>query len=79
MSNPDAAGSIQGLHLIVSDLGAARGILLEQGVEASELFHFDQGQQVPGPDPQRADYGTFCSFADPDGTGWLVQEVRSAK
>jgi len=76
MANRDAAGSVQGLHLVVPDIDAARAFLLSRGVDVSELFHFDDGRQVTGPDPGRADYGTFCSFADPDGTGWLVQEVH---
>jgi catechol 2,3-dioxygenase-like lactoylglutathione lyase family enzyme len=75
MKNPEAAGSLQGLHLVVSDIDAARTSLDERGVTTSELFHFEDGTQVAGPDPLRADYGTFFSFSDPDGTGWLVQEV----
>lgn len=75
MANPAAAGTVQGLHLVVSDIDAARAELTAGGVETSELFHFDAGSQVPGPDPQRQDYGTFMSFTDPDGNGWLVQEV----
>jgi catechol 2,3-dioxygenase-like lactoylglutathione lyase family enzyme len=75
MKNPEAAGSVQGLHLIVSDIDAARTFLVEQAVEASELFHFEDGRQVNGPDPQRRDYESFLSFQDPDGTGWMVQEV----
>ena len=76
MSNTDgAAGSVQGLHLAVSDIDAARAELVERGVDASELFHFDSAGQVPGPDPDRKSYATFLSFSDPDGNGWLVQEV----
>jgi predicted enzyme related to lactoylglutathione lyase len=75
MRNDDAPGSLQGLHLIVSDIDAARVELVGRGVEASEIFHFEAGGQVPGPDPARADYGSFLSFADPDGNAWLVQEV----
>jgi hypothetical protein len=44
----------------------------------SEVFHFDEGGQTDGPDPERRDYGSFLSFADPDGNGWLVQEVGRA-
>ena len=77
MKNPDAAGTVQGLHLVVSDIDAARSELVGRGVAASELFHFAEGGPVPGPEPERADYGTFFSFGDPDGNGWLVQEVRS--
>lgn len=76
MQNTSAAGSVQGLHLMVSDIEAARAELRDRGMNASEIFHFEEGSQVPGPDPQRRDYGSFFSFSDPDGTGWLVQEVR---
>jgi len=59
----------------VSDVDAARAELVERGTDASEIFHFDARGQQPGPDPQRADFGSFLSFSDPDGTGWMVQEV----
>lgn len=73
----EAAGTIHGLHLVVRDLDAAKSQLQDAGVACSEVFHFDAGVQTEGPDPQRADYGTFLSFSDPDGNGWLVQEVPS--
>jgi catechol 2,3-dioxygenase-like lactoylglutathione lyase family enzyme len=76
MRNPEAAGSLQGLHLVVADIDEARAELARRGAGPSEIFHFAEGGQLPGPDPQRASYGSFLSFADPDGTGWLVQEVR---
>jgi predicted enzyme related to lactoylglutathione lyase len=79
MHNPGAAGSVQGLHLIVDDIDAARSVLLERGAAPSELFHFEDGQQVTGADPERRDYNTFLSFSDPDGTGWMVQEVGRAQ
>lgn len=78
MRNDEAAGSVQGLHLVVSDVPSARRQLQEAGVETSDLFHFEEGRQQPGPDPERRDYNTFFSFRDPDGTGWLVQEVMTA-
>ncbi|HLN04868.1 MAG TPA: VOC family protein [Acidimicrobiales bacterium] len=78
MANPDAAGSAQGLHLVISDIDAARAELVERGTAVSEIFHFESGSQVAGPDPQRGDYNSFLSFSDPDGNGWLVQEVRRA-
>jgi predicted enzyme related to lactoylglutathione lyase len=78
MKNVDAPGSLQGLHLVVSDIDAARADLVSRGTDVSELFHFETGGQVAGPDPGRADYGTFLSFNDPDGNGWLVQEVGRA-
>jgi catechol 2,3-dioxygenase-like lactoylglutathione lyase family enzyme len=79
MRNPDAAGSVQGLHLIVTDIDAARAELAGRGTDVSEAFHFGAGGQLPGPDPQRANYNSFLSFSDPDGNGWLVQEVKAGE
>jgi hypothetical protein len=79
MKNAKAAGSVQGLHLVVSDIDAARTELAERGVDPSELFHFEDGKQMPGPDPGHGDYNTFLSFGDPDGNGWMVQEVGRTK
>ena len=73
----DAAGTVQGLHLVVRDIEAARSELLERGVPVSEPFHFGAQGQTPGMHPERSDYGTFLSLQDPDGNGWLVQEVSS--
>ena len=78
MRNTNAAGSVQGLHLVVSDIDAARGELAGRGTDVGEIFHFESGSQVPGPDPQRSNYGSFFSFGDPDGNSWLVQEVKRA-
>ncbi|HEY7949037.1 MAG TPA: VOC family protein [Acidimicrobiales bacterium] len=75
MRNIEAAGSVQGLHLVVSDIDAGRAELVGRGTDASDVFHFESGVQMPGPDPQRSDYGSFLSFSDPDGNSWLVQEV----
>ncbi|MEH2207340.1 MAG: VOC family protein [Nostoc sp.] len=79
-----APGSVQGLYLIVYDIEAARAELVERGVEVSEVFHDVGGVfhhagtegRVPGPDPQRRDYASFASFSDPNGNGWLLQEVK---
>jgi catechol 2,3-dioxygenase-like lactoylglutathione lyase family enzyme len=79
MRNTETAGSAQGLHLVVTDIEAARTELLERGTDASDYFHFDEGGQRPGLEPQRIDYGSFLSFNDPDGNGWLVQEVGRPK
>ena len=79
MRNPERAGAVQGLHLIVPDAEEARAELATRGAEVSEPFHFDAGGQQPGLDPERRSYGTFLSFSDPDGNGWLVQEVRPAE
>jgi catechol 2,3-dioxygenase-like lactoylglutathione lyase family enzyme len=76
MKNPGSAGSLGGLHLVVADIDQARAELVSRGVEASEIYHFDEGGQQPGPDPERGSYNSFLSFADPDGNGWLVQEVH---
>jgi catechol 2,3-dioxygenase-like lactoylglutathione lyase family enzyme len=70
-----APGSIQGLHLVVSDIDAARAALVERGVDVSEVQHFESGEWVPGPDPQRRDYSSFAYFSDPDGNSWVLQEV----
>ena len=75
MRNP-AAGSLQGLQLVVGDIEAAKSELTGRGLEVSEFFHFDAGGQITGLDPKRTDYASFCSFSDPDGNGWLIQEVR---
>jgi catechol 2,3-dioxygenase-like lactoylglutathione lyase family enzyme len=78
MKNAEAAGSLQGLHLVVSDIDAAHAQLVDRGVVVSDVFHFEEGGQKPGPDPQRSSYNSFVSFSDPDGNGWLVQEVKRA-
>ncbi len=78
-------GSAQGLHLIVSDIEAAHDELVARGVNASEVFHDAGGVfhhagttgRVSGPDPARHSYGSFLSFADPDGNGWVLQEITT--
>jgi predicted enzyme related to lactoylglutathione lyase len=82
-----APGSAQGLYLIVSDIEAARGELVARGAEVSEVFHAGTpGAQfqpdgtsgrVSGPAPDHASYGSFATFSDPDGNGWLLQEVTA--
>lgn len=76
MRKTEGAGPIKGLHLVVTDIDAAHAELVERGVDASEPFHFEDGKQTPGPDPQRGDYNSFISFSDPDGHEWLVQERK---
>jgi predicted enzyme related to lactoylglutathione lyase len=71
-----AAGSAQGLHLVVRDIDAASAELKQRGADVTDVFHFEGANQVRGPDPQRSDYNSFITFSDPDGNGWLVQEVR---
>ena len=77
-----APGSVQNLFLIVSDIEAARGELVARGVEVSEVFHYAAGPapfggRVEGPAPNRASYGSYATFRDPDGNGWLLQEVTT--
>ena len=79
MKNPTAAGTVQGLHLVVADIEAAHAELAQRGAEPSDYFHFGEQGQTPGLDPARADYGSFFSVSDPDGTGWLVQEVNRGR
>jgi catechol 2,3-dioxygenase-like lactoylglutathione lyase family enzyme len=76
MRNPEAAGSVHGLHLVVSDIDQARAELTGRGVDASEPYHFGAAGQTPGPHPSRDNYATFLSFSDPDGNSFLVQEVK---
>jgi predicted enzyme related to lactoylglutathione lyase len=77
MHNPGAAGSVQGLHLVVDDIEAARAELAHRGVATGEPFHVGQdGVPASGVDPERRSYVSFLPFNDPEGTGWLVQEVR---
>ncbi|MDQ0841417.1 VOC family protein [Streptomyces sp. V1I6] len=78
-----APGSAEGLHLVVSDIEAAREELAKNGAAVSEVFHDAGGvfhhagtkARVSGPDPERRSYGSFVSFSDPDGNGWIVQEI----
>jgi catechol 2,3-dioxygenase-like lactoylglutathione lyase family enzyme len=84
-----APGSAQGLYLIVSDVEAARAELLARGVAVSEVFHSDGvrtgtdepylfgRRRVSGPDPKHGSYSSFASFRDPDGNGWLFQEITT--
>jgi catechol 2,3-dioxygenase-like lactoylglutathione lyase family enzyme len=84
-----APGSAQGLYLIVSDLQAARKALLERGIQISEVFHNEGvyagsdetylfgSVRVSGPDPEHRSYRSFASFKDPDGNGWLFQEITT--
>ena len=84
-----APGSAQGLYLVVSDIEAARRELLDRGIAISEVFHNEgahDGADAPylfgrvrvgGADPAHASYRSFASFSDPDGNGWLLQEVTT--
>src|SRR5271165_7335139 len=73
-----APGSAKALYLVVSDIEAARAELVDRGVEVSEPFHRGGSEgRLSGPDPQRRTYASFASFSDPDGNGWLLQEVTA--
>ena len=68
-------GSIKGLHLVVTDIEAARAELVERGVEVSDIRHMTPEGWVPGVDPQHSNYNSFADFPDPDGNAWVLQEV----
>jgi catechol 2,3-dioxygenase-like lactoylglutathione lyase family enzyme len=84
-----APGSAQGLYLVVSDIEAARKELIARGIKVSEVFHGDGvyagpdepylfgRRRVSGPDPEHRTYRSFASFNDPDGNGWLFQEITA--
>ena len=85
-----APGSARGLYLAVSDIEATRKDLVRRGVMISDVFHGGTGVyagpdepylfgriRVSGPDPQRSSYRSFASFSDPDGNGWLFQEITT--
>ncbi len=87
---PAAPGSAKGLYLIVSDIEAARKELLDRGIAISEVFHHEGdvhtgpdepylfgSVRVSGPDPEHRTYQSYASFRDPDGNGWLFQEVTA--
>jgi catechol 2,3-dioxygenase-like lactoylglutathione lyase family enzyme len=77
-------GSSEGLQLTVYDIDAARADLLGRGVDVSETFHDVTGifhhagteGRASGPAPGHSDYGSFAAFSDPDGNGWLLQEIK---
>ena len=76
---PAAPGSARGLFLVVTDVVAARAELVDRGVAIGEVFHVTGPGKPPisGPDPQRRSYYSYAAFDDPDGNGWLLQEVTA--
>jgi len=68
-------GSVRGLHLVVTDIEAARDELTRRGVEVGEIRHMGPNGWEPGRDPNHAQYNSFADIADPDGNTWLFQEV----
>lgn len=71
-------GAVQGLHLVVRDVEAAREDLAGRGIEISGVRHMGPTGWVPGVDQSHADYASYADFSDPDGNGWLLQEVGHA-
>ena len=82
---PSAPGTSQFLHLVVSDIEAAHAELVAKGIASSGVFHdptgnfnrFDPRVRAAGPDPERGTYASFVAFDDPDGNGWVLQEVTA--
>ena len=82
---PAVPGTTQFLHLVVSDIVAAREELVRKSIDASEVFHdaaggfdrFDRKARASGPDPQRRSYASFVIFNDPDGNGFVLQEITT--
>jgi catechol 2,3-dioxygenase-like lactoylglutathione lyase family enzyme len=78
-------GSAESLVLVVDDIDVARAELVRRGVAVTEVFHDETGVfhhagtkgRVPGPDPERTSYGSWAAFDDPDGNGWMLQEIRT--
>jgi catechol 2,3-dioxygenase-like lactoylglutathione lyase family enzyme len=78
-------GSVDSLVLVVDDIEAARAALVARGADVSEVFHDETGVfhhagtagRVAGPAPEHSSYGSWASFSDPDGNGWMVQEITS--
>ena len=75
---------MKGTFLVVDDVEAARAELIAHGADVSEVFHLEGGirvdetkGRVPGPDPKRQSYRSWASFSDPDGNGWLLQEIKT--
>jgi catechol 2,3-dioxygenase-like lactoylglutathione lyase family enzyme len=69
-------GSLRGLHLVVTDIIAARAELVARGLDVSDVEHLTPSGWVKGPDPERGDYNSFAHFSDPDGNTWVLQERR---
>jgi catechol 2,3-dioxygenase-like lactoylglutathione lyase family enzyme len=79
-----AAGSVQGNYLVVLDVAAACEALIGRGVHVSEVFHegapggrLSEARRAPGAAAEHSTYGSFATFSDPDGNGWLLQEITT--
>ena len=72
----DATGSpVRGMHLVVADIAAAAAELNDRGIETDPIFHMNPEGRFDGVDPGHTDYGSYSAFNDPDGNGWVLQEV----
>jgi catechol 2,3-dioxygenase-like lactoylglutathione lyase family enzyme len=82
---PVPPGSQQGLRLVVEDIEAARAELIDRGADVSEVFHGPAGRfhpedpsvRLPGPDPDGRSYSSHAVFSDPDGNGWVLQQITA--
>lgn len=72
-------GSYVNTYLVVGDIEPAHRDLRDRDIEVSDIYHFGPEGKQPGPDPKRGDYGSYASFADPDGNTWALQEVPSRR
>jgi len=70
-------GSYRATYLVVADIDPAHRDLKERGIPISDIYHYGPEGQAPGVDPNHADFGSYATFADPDGNTWLLQEVPS--
>ncbi len=68
-------GSIERLEVAVHDIEAARDELIGHGVDVGEIYHMGESGPAPGPDPNRTSYNSYAPFSDPDGNGWVLQEI----
>jgi catechol 2,3-dioxygenase-like lactoylglutathione lyase family enzyme len=72
-----APGSYVNTYVVVRDIEVAHAELKERGIPVSDIFHWTESGQTPGPHPNRGDYESYATFSDPDGNSWLLQEVPS--
>lgn len=71
-------GSVEGLHLVVTDIEAAHAELTGRGIEVGPVRHMTPNGWKEGVDPDHQSYNSFADFSDPDGNGWVLQEVGHA-
>jgi catechol 2,3-dioxygenase-like lactoylglutathione lyase family enzyme len=74
---PDGSAPVQRMLLVVADIEEARADLISRGVAVSEAYHNTEDGQASGPDPNHGTYQSYAAFSDPDGNGWLLQEITT--